>query len=97
MSRALVALTFELDEPSRATVMAELGTGVEIVSLSGLDEQARRATLDRATILLSRNTGTELRAGEAELLRHLRLVQFLTAGVDFIPLRSGLQDRLVPR
>jgi hypothetical protein len=26
MSRALVALTFELDEPSRATVMAELGS-----------------------------------------------------------------------
>ncbi len=88
MSRALVALTFEVDEPGQVAVAAELGDGVEIVLLAGLDDQARRATLARATILLSRNTGTELRAGEAGLISHLQLVQFLTAGVDFIPLRD---------
>ena len=88
MSRALVALTFELDEPGRTAVAAELGNGVEMVSLAGLNDHARHATLGRATVLLSRNTGTELRPGEAGLIRHLRLVQFLTAGVDFIPLRD---------
>jgi phosphoglycerate dehydrogenase-like enzyme len=88
MSRPLIALTFELDEPGRAALMAELGDGVDLVSLPGLEEQSRRAALGRATILLSRNTGTELQAGEAELIAQLRLVQFLTAGVDFIPLRD---------
>jgi phosphoglycerate dehydrogenase-like enzyme len=88
MSRALVALTFELDEPGRTAVAAELGNGVEMVSLAGLNDHARHATLGRATVLLSRNTGTELRPGEAGLIRHLRLVQFLTAGVGFIPLRD---------
>jgi phosphoglycerate dehydrogenase-like enzyme len=39
-------------------------------------------------MLLARNTGTELLPGEAALLGQLRLVQFLTAGVDFIPLRA---------
>lgn len=88
MSRAVLALTLELDEQGRAAIDAELGGGVEVVPLTGLDDQARRATLGRATVLLSRNTGTELRPGEAELIRHVRLVQFLTAGVDFIPLRD---------
>src|SRR4051812_2967536 len=88
MSRAVLALTFEIDEQGRAAIGAELGGGVEVVSLTGLDDQARRATLGRATVLLSRNTGTELRPGEAELIRHVRLVQFLTAGVDFVPLRD---------
>ncbi|TDH58585.1 hydroxyacid dehydrogenase [Dankookia rubra] len=92
MSGAVLALTFKLDEQGRAAIDAELGGGVEVVSLTGLDEQARRATLGRTTVLLSRNTGTELRPGEAGMIRHVRLVQFLTAGVDFIPLRDLLPE-----
>ena len=32
------------------------------------------------------NTSKELRSGEAELLNGARLIQFIIAGVDFIPL-----------
>ena len=87
MRRAVLAVTFDLAPPGRAAVTAELGEDVEVVSLPNLDEQGRRATLSRATILLARNTGMELHAGETELIQNVRLVQFLTAGVDFIPLR----------
>lgn len=87
MTRAVLAVTFDLDPPGRDAITAEVGEDVEVVSLSGLDEQRRLATLSRATFLLARNTGTELGAGEPELIRTVRLVQFLTAGVDFIPLR----------
>ena len=36
--------------------------------------------------LLTFNTSKELRSGEAELLGRARLIQFIIAGVDFIPL-----------
>ena len=88
MTGKLVAVTFDLDAPGRLTLTTELGPEVEVVTLPGLDAAARQAVLGRATMLLSRNTGTELFPGEAASLGHLRLVQFLTAGVDFIPLRA---------
>jgi phosphoglycerate dehydrogenase-like enzyme len=37
-------------------------------------------------VLLTFNTSKEPRCGEAELLDGARLIQFMIAGVDFIPL-----------
>ena len=88
MTGKMLAVTFELDAPGRLAVTTELGPEVEVVTLPGLEGGKRRAVLERAALLLSRNTGTELHAGEAALLGRLELVQFLTAGVDFIPLRA---------
>jgi phosphoglycerate dehydrogenase-like enzyme len=84
----LLAVTFDLDEKARAAVAAELDGKAEAVYLVGLDDAGRREALANATVLLARNTGTELRPGEPELIRRARLVQFLSAGVDFIPLRE---------
>jgi len=42
--------------------------------------------LRSAGVLLTFNTSTELRSGEAELLADARLIQFIIGGVDFIPL-----------
>jgi phosphoglycerate dehydrogenase-like enzyme len=39
--------------------------------------------------VLSRQTARELKAGESELIAHARLLQFVTAGVDYVPL-AGL-------
>ena len=84
----LLAVTFDLDEKGRAAVAAELGGNAEAVYLHELDDASRRQALADATVLLARNTGTELRPGEPALLRRARLVQFMSAGVDFIPLRD---------
>ena len=88
MGKPLVVVTFDLGAKGRSTVEAELGGSAEIVCLPGLDEVARREALTGATVLLARNTGTELRPSEPALLRRARLVQFMSAGVDFIPLRD---------
>ncbi|MBL6081389.1 hypothetical protein JMJ56_25670 [Belnapia sp. T18] len=88
MSRPLLLVTFELDEIGRAAISTVIGDDVELVSLSELDPQSRRVALQRATVLLARNTGTELLPGEAKLTHHMRLVQFVTAGVDYIPLHD---------
>jgi phosphoglycerate dehydrogenase-like enzyme len=84
----LLAVTFDLDEKARATVAAELSGKAEVVYLTGLDDAGRREALANAAVLLARNTGTELRPGEPEVIGRARLVQFLSAGVDFIPLRD---------
>jgi phosphoglycerate dehydrogenase-like enzyme len=52
----------------------------------GLGEPSLRGALADATVLLARNTGTELRPGEPAPIRRARLVQFVTAGVDLVPL-----------
>ena len=84
----LLTVSFNLDVKGRAAVAAELGGYAEAVYLTGLDDRSRRGALANATVLLARNTGTELRPGEPGLLRDARLVQFMSAGVDFVPLRD---------
>jgi len=80
--------------PAQKLAVAEILAGkARIVSLDELREPAaRRAALSSATVLLAHNTAKELRADEIELIRNARLVQFLAAGVDFIPL-----DQLPPQ
>jgi phosphoglycerate dehydrogenase-like enzyme len=55
------------------------------------DETTRAEALRNAGALLTSNTSKELRSGEAKLLGGARLIQFMIAGVDFIPL-GELQD-----
>jgi phosphoglycerate dehydrogenase-like enzyme len=88
MGERLLVVTFEPGEGGRATVAAELGGTAEVAYLPDLDDGARCEALAAATVLLARNTGTELRPGEHALLGTARLVQFVTAGVDFVPLRD---------
>lgn len=86
MGRPSIAFTFALDPGRRATADQVLGGIAEMVCLPELDSEARRQALTSASVLVAWNTGKELRPGEAGLLAGARLVQFMSAGVDFIPL-----------
>jgi phosphoglycerate dehydrogenase-like enzyme len=81
-----VAIAFRLDTQQRAIVSDALADTAEAAYLVDLDDAGRRAALRDATVLLAWNTARDLRSGEARLLRAARLIQFITAGVDFIPL-----------
>jgi len=83
-----VTVTFGLDERSRGIVRDALGGDAEAVYLDGLDDRARTAALRNATAVLARNTGTELRPHEPALLEHVRLIQFINAGIDFVKLSA---------
>ena len=63
-----------------------LGETADAAYLKELDPSARAAALRAATVLLAWNTAKDLQPNEAALLAGARLVQFMTAGVDFIPL-----------
>ncbi len=88
MAAALMVVTFDQDAGDRAVLAEALGGAAEVAWLPDLAADARQAALARAAVLLARNTGTELRPGEEALIAGAGLVQFMTAGVDFIPLAA---------
>jgi phosphoglycerate dehydrogenase-like enzyme len=82
----VVAVGFALDMAARATLAAALPPGTEILALP--ETADRPALLRRADVLLARNTRDELHQGEGGLLSGAKFIQFMTAGVDYIPLRA---------
>jgi phosphoglycerate dehydrogenase-like enzyme len=81
---ATLTLAFKPD-PARKPLLAEAADGAEILFLPELRPDERASALRRTTVFLAWHL-KDLRPRETELLRGTRLVQFMTAGVDFIPL-----------
>ena len=81
-----LAVTFEPGRSGRALIATLLGSEVTPVWLPDLDDRARAEALRNATVVLARDTGKELRPGEPGSIGGVELVQFITAGIDFVPL-----------
>lgn len=79
-------VTPDLDADSRGVLEKAIGQAARIVYLSDVEPKQRADALASATVVLGRNTAKELRPGEAALLGQARLIQFVTAGIDYIPL-----------
>jgi phosphoglycerate dehydrogenase-like enzyme len=86
LSRPPLVVAFELSEKRKAIVADVLAGASAVVYLTELDEAARAEALRNTGALLTFNTSKELRSGDAELLDGARLIKFMIAGVDFIPL-----------
>jgi glycerate dehydrogenase len=78
-------VTLSADAHSRALIEKVIGDAGRVAYLTGSPAE-RAAALAEADVVLARNTEKELQPGEAMLLRKARLVQFITAGVDYVPL-----------
>ena len=83
-----LVVAFELSEKRRAILADALAGAAPVVYLTDLDAAGRAEALRKAGALLAFNTAKELRPGEAAMLAGARLIQFMIAGVDFIPLRE---------
>jgi phosphoglycerate dehydrogenase-like enzyme len=83
-----LVVTFEVSDRSRAIIAEALGGAAEIVYLSDVDEGARPVVLRHAGAVLAHNTATELEKDERPLIRGARLIQFTSAGIDWVPLRD---------
>ena len=79
-------VTCRLGPAQKAALAETIADRAAIVFLDELEATSRRAALSSATVLLAHNTAQELRESEFELIGGARLVQFLAAGIDFIPL-----------
>ena len=80
-----LVIAFDPGAANRAHIETRLPAGTRPVYLPDLDEAARVPALDAARVLFARNTARDLRDAELGHLAHLELIQFVTAGVDFIP------------
>ena len=90
--RPLLLVTCEAGETSRAAFNAAIGEAAEIRYLQDTPAEDRADLLTRAAVLLARNTAKELSDEELPLIGNVRLLQFFSAGIDFIPLRQFPAD-----
>lgn len=79
-----VAVTFNVRDRERAVVADALKGLATPVFVTDLGDAERQAALSGAKAILARNTNQELRDGEPALLASAKLVQFMTAGIDFV-------------
>lgn len=86
MTRAKLVVTFDLDPRLRGVVVAAAGAAADVIWLAALDAASRAAALTDAGAVLARHTD-ELAPDELPLIANARLLQMMTAGVDYIPLR----------
>jgi len=87
----LLVVTFAVDARGRVAITEALGGDARVAYLPDLDGASRSDALSSAGALLTGNIGRELRADELPLLARARLVQFMSAGVDYISF-TGLPD-----
>jgi phosphoglycerate dehydrogenase-like enzyme len=83
-----VAVTFNVRAAERAVIADALGDAAGVVYLTDLDDAARARALAEATAILARDTGKDLHADEPACIRSARVIQFMTAGIDFVPLSA---------
>ena len=83
-----VAVTFDLRARERAVIADALGTAARPAWLTDLDEADRIPVLRHAAAILARDTGKDLRPNEAQHIQSARLIQFISAGIDFVPLHA---------
>ncbi len=80
-----LVVAYELEGNGRKIVGDALDGAADAIYLPDLDDAARAQALRNADAVLARTT-RELRDGEIALLKNIRLLQFINAGIDFVPL-----------
>lgn len=83
MAAGPLVVAFGLNDANHAIVEQTLAGAADVISLRGLDDAAREAALRSAGAVLLWNT-TELRPHELALIGGARLLQTMSAGVDFL-------------
>ena len=84
----MLLVMFKPRDAERAIVAEAVGDVAEIRYLTDFDDPGRRDVLSRADVMLARNPGNELRPDEFSLVHNARLIQFLSAGVDHLPVKA---------
>jgi glycerate dehydrogenase len=84
----MLLVMFKPRDAERAIVAEAVGDVAEIRYLTDFDDPGRQDVLGRADVMLSRNPGNELRPDELTLVHNARLIQFLSAGVDHLPVKA---------
>jgi len=82
----ILAVSFELDSEAQEALEEAIAGAAQIVVLAGQDAKSRLAVLQQAEIVLMKHPANELAQDEIAAIGKARLIQLMTAGVDFIPI-----------
>jgi phosphoglycerate dehydrogenase-like enzyme len=85
---ATLLVTFNVRAPERTVIADAINGAARVVYLADLDETARIDALQDASAILARNTDRDLRDDEARHIQSARLIQFISAGIDFVRLSA---------
>ncbi|MBU2533537.1 MAG: hydroxyacid dehydrogenase [Alphaproteobacteria bacterium] len=88
MTSPTLLVTYDASAAARTIIDRNLGDAARVIYLGDLDPGERGAALANATAVLARNTDKELRPGEAAMMTSAGLLQFVSAGVDFISMSA---------
>lgn len=86
MTTQTLLVTFEASDAARSVIADVIGDLAQIRYISDIEDGERGKALATATAVLARNTANELKAGEAAQIGDAKLLQFVSAGVDFVPM-----------
>jgi phosphoglycerate dehydrogenase-like enzyme len=88
-SNRTLIVTLDADREARALIDGLVSGLARVRYLGDVSDPGERAVaLSASTVVLARNIAKELAGGEDRLIGGARLLQFVTAGVDYIPLRQ---------
>ena len=88
MINPTLVVVFDVESVGRRVIRETIGEVADILYLTDVPAAERAAVLRRADVIFAQNTAKDLTTDELALMRTVRLVQFYTAGVDFIPLQA---------
>lgn len=88
MSNSTLVVTFEVNRAGREVIDETIGTTADVVYLTDVPTAERATVLSQAVVILAQHTSRDLTADELPFIREVKLLQFFTAGVDFIPLQD---------
>lgn len=80
-----VVVQFTPRQEERESVTEVLGPIAKVTFLTDLADEDRAPALKSATVLFARRMAAELKPGEIEMLKDVKLIQEHGAGVDFMP------------
>jgi phosphoglycerate dehydrogenase-like enzyme len=95
MSSSTLLVTMEASAESRRVIAERVGDVANVIYLSDLDERERMSAIGSADAILAMNTAKELRPGEIEKLSGVKIIQFISSGVDFVPLSELPTDAVI--
>lgn len=82
----ILLATLATNADTRSVIETAIGDAGRVVYLADVPAKDRANALGSASVVLAHNTAQELGPGEAALLANARLIQFVSAGLDYIPL-----------
>ena len=97
MRHPTLVVVFDVESVGRRVIRETIGEVADIVYLTDVSAAERAEVLRRAEVIFAQNTAKDLTTDELALIRTVQLLQFYTAGVDFIPCRTCRQIARSPR